>query len=82
MARSRKQLFSLTELQFSKLAEQRTHDKLTQEAFAKSMLITNRGGKPKVFLSGFSEFTILDASAPADSERLKMLEKTAIRFKS
>lgn len=76
-----KQLFSLTGLQLTKLAEQRTHDKETQQACDKFRSIVSRDGKPKVFLCGFSEFTILDESDPTDSEKVKICEKTALRYK-
>ena len=77
-----KQLYSLTGLQFTKLAEQRTHDKETQQAFEKFMQIASQDGKPRVFLCGFSEFTILDEQAPADAELLRSCEKVALRYKS
>jgi hypothetical protein len=82
MDRYRKQLYSLTDPQFTKLAQQRSHDKQTQQAFEKFMLIASQGGKPRVFLCGFSEFTILDEQAPADSELLRSSEKSAKRYKS
>ena len=82
MDRYRKQLYSLTDPQFTKLAQQRSHDKQTQQAFEKFILIASQGGTPRVFLCGFSEFTILDKQAQADTERLKSYEKLAKRYKS
>lgn len=82
MDRYQKQLYSLTDRQFTKLVEQRTHDKQTQQAFEKFMSISSRSGKPRVFLCGFSEFTILDEQAPADAELLKEYEKLATPYKS
>jgi hypothetical protein len=81
MDRYHKQLYSLTDLQFTKLAEQRTHDKQTQQSFEKFLAIARQGGKPRVFLCGFSEFSILDENVPADSELLKSYGKAAIRYR-
>lgn len=81
MAPIPKQLYSLTDVQFTRLAEQRSHDKQTQQAFAKFMAIANQGGKPRVFLSGFSEFSILDENVPVDSALLKSYGKAAVRYR-
>lgn len=81
MDRISKQLYSLTDVQFTRLAEQRTHDKQTQQAFAKFKAIASQGGKPRAFLSGFSEFSILDENVPANRELLKNYGKAAIRYR-
>lgn len=81
MDRYPKQLYSLTDLQFTRLAEQRSHDKQTQQAFEKFMAIASQGGTPRAFLCGFSEFTILDENVPADSEMLKSYGKAAVRYR-
>jgi hypothetical protein len=82
MDRTQKQLYSLTELQFTRLAEQRSHDKQTQQAFEKFMAIASQGGNPRIFLCGFSEFSILDENDPEDQEHLRDIERRAMRFKS
>lgn len=56
MERYRKQHYSLTDIQFTRLPERRTHDKQTQQAFEKFRLIERKGGKPNAFFCGFSEF--------------------------